>query len=204
MALNKKIEKNMKSSHRTTGLTEILNSLSEKTNGEYLSFGQILNTLEYRGFGPLLLVPSLIIILPTGIIPGIPAICGVFIFLISAQIILGYVHPWLPQKLKKFSIQKSKFEKAFEKIKPYTEKLDKRFGKRLTYLTENTISIKIVALMSMVLASGIVFIGFIPALPVVLVLPILLFALGLSVADGALLAAGYCAIGLVALALPFI
>ena len=55
----------------------------------------------------------------------------------------------------------------------------------------------------MVLALCIILIGFIPMMPAVLALPILLFALGLSVADGVLLAAGYGAIGLVAATFPF-
>lgn len=189
--------------HNATGLTEILSVLSEKANGEDLSFGQIMDTLEYRGFGPMLVAPSLIIILPTGAIPGVPAVCGIFIFLICMQIVLGYDRPWLPQRLKSRSIRKSTFEKGFHKIRPYTETIDKYVGKRLTFFARNGLSKKIIALFSMVLALCIILIGFIPMMPAVLALPILLFALGLSVADGVLLAAGYGAIGLVAATFPF-
>ncbi|SER54805.1 Uncharacterized conserved protein [Nitrosomonas sp. Nm51] len=187
----------------TNGLTEILSALSEKANGVDLSFGQIIDALEYRGFGPLLVAPSLIIILPTGAIPGVPAVCGIFIFLICFQIVLGYKRPWLPDRLKSRSIRKSTFEKGFQKIRPYTETIDRYVGKRLTFFARNDLSKKIIALLSMVLALCVILIGFIPMMPAILALPILLFALGLSVADGILLAAGYGAIGFVAATFPF-
>lgn len=51
-----------------------------------------------RSFGPLLLMAGLIILAPVvGDIPGVPSIMGVFIVLVSVQLLIGQEHFWLPK-----------------------------------------------------------------------------------------------------------
>ena len=73
-------------------LTETLEVLKEETKGDKISIGDIVEALNHRGFGPLLIGPSLLVVMPTGAIPGIPSLCALLIILIAAQIAFGKRH----------------------------------------------------------------------------------------------------------------
>ena len=179
------------SKQNNNGLTATLTTLSEESTAEYIKIGKILKPLNRRGFGPLLIAPCLLTILPTGAVPGVPAICGIFIFLISIQIVLGRRHPWLPERLKDYSIETKRFKSGIEKIKPYTKIIDRHVHNRWSFLIDNEISKRLIAATTVVLSLCMITIGFIPMLPAVLALPILFFGTGLSVHDGVLMAIGY-------------
>ena len=80
-----------------------MDDLLDKTTGK-ASVGDVVNKFESRGFGPLLLLPALIALLPTGAIPGVPSICGVTLCIICLQMAFGDEHPWLPAVLKNRSL----------------------------------------------------------------------------------------------------
>lgn len=172
-------------------LTNILKSLTAKTDGNSIEFREIIDALEQRGFGPLLMGPALLIILPSGAIPGLPAVCGFLILVVSLQILFGNNHPWLPKKVGKISFSRKKFKTAFKTMKPYTRKIDKYVENRFEVLAESPVSKLLVAVICSILAITIIIIGFVPMLPAALASPILFFALGLSVKDGVLITIGY-------------
>ena len=176
---------------KSSDLTEILEILRDEASGGKIKIDNIVKTFNHRGFGPLLLAPAMIIILPTGAIPGVPALCSLFIILVSVQILLKRRHPWLPKRFRDASIEAKKIQSAVQILKPYTQKIDRYVKNRLSVLSDNEISQRIVALVTLILAVMIIFIGFIPIAPALLALPILFFALGLSVHDGILLTFGY-------------
>lgn len=182
---------NNNSQNEDPGLTKIIFSLLNDTHSKEMRVGDIFQTIQHRGFGALLVAPALLIILPTGAIPGLPAICAVFIILISLQDLSGQSQPWLPNKLKNVSFSREKFESGFEKIKPYTKKIDKYVHHRLEFLAKSRVSKLLLAVFSILLSIGIIFLGFIPMLSALLALPILFFSLGMSIRDGLLIAVGY-------------
>ena len=51
-------------------ISGLLDKLVDESDNEKQSAGEIIARFEDRGFGPLLLIPSLIALLPTGAIPG--------------------------------------------------------------------------------------------------------------------------------------
>src|SRR5690606_29673135 len=84
-------------------LTQILKTVDDKVERDKIAFRDIVRVLSHRGFGSLMIAPALIALLPTGAIPGIPAVCGAFILLIALQMAWGSDQPWLPQRLQKVS-----------------------------------------------------------------------------------------------------
>ena len=56
---------------------------------------------------------------------------GVLVILFAGQLLLGRKHPWVPRRLREFSIEKADFEKARLKIEPYTKKFDRLLRSRL-------------------------------------------------------------------------
>lgn len=85
-------------------ISGLLDKLVDESDNEKQSAGEIIARFEDRGFGPLLLIPSLIALLPTGVIPGVPSICGITLFLICIQVAIGRNAPWLPNKITKQEI----------------------------------------------------------------------------------------------------
>lgn len=112
-------------------LDEMYDEQSEKT-----SLGEIIGRFEDRGFGPLLLVPALVALLPTGAIPGVPTICGVTLFFICIQVAIGQKSPWLPSALKEKEVDSDKLESAIDKAKPYVKKTEKLLKPRMTFLSD--------------------------------------------------------------------
>jgi hypothetical protein len=169
----------------------ILNQLQKAEDGDSTQLGDIVEAFNSRGFGPLLLVPSFLIIIPIiGGIPGASVLGAAIIFLISVQMLVGRSSPWIPQKLRSIEFDGDKLDKATRKTKPYAQWLDKYTGNRLTVLTQKP-SIRIIAVICILLAGLMLPMAVVPmgvALPAAVMI---FFALGLTVNDGLLLAIGY-------------
>lgn len=115
-------------------MTDLLDRLEQETHGERLSLAEVLRIIGNRGYGPLLLVVSLLAILPTGVIPGLPSICGLSIVLIASQLAWGRRFPWLPRRMRRLSIERQRFVETAHRIKPVTRRLDRFVKPRLTIL----------------------------------------------------------------------
>ena len=178
------------SGHDRNTLSEVLHTLQDTIQGEYITIAEILQTFRHRGFGTLLVLPSLIVILPTGAVPMIPAICGVMIAFICVQMMLGREHPWLPQRIMEFKIPRRRLETGIEKSLPATKLLDRYIYARFRFLTNN-LSKRLTAALCFVLSLVMISIGFIPMLPATLALPIFFFGLGYVVRDGLIIGLGY-------------
>lgn len=175
-------------------LEDILLTIQDKSEGNEISFEEINTALEHRGFGTLLIAPALIAILPTGAIPGVPALCAIFIILISSQFIMGYKKPWLPRRLREMAFNKEKYTNAIYKAKPYIQKIDNFFHPRFEFLIEPAAQ-RVVAIICVLLAFSIIIIGFIPFVAALPSAAILLFGLGISVRDGLMIAIGFIFVG---------
>lgn len=189
---------------RSTKLTKLLDTLDESIDGQKeVSLADIVEALEKRGFGALLLVPALITVLPTGAIPGVPAACAVVICLVAGQIVIGLKKPWVPSPLGRISISRKKLSNAIEKTKPYAEAVDEFAMPRYEFLTKDA-SQRVIALLCMALAVLMGMIGFVPFVPALFSLPVLLFAAGICLRDGLLTLSGFAFCFVAAIALPFL
>ena len=168
------------------GITDVLQKILDKTSGENIKLGKVIKILESRGFGPLLLAPALIAMLPTGTIPGIPSICGIIIFLIAIQILIGKKNPWIPEKFKEITFERKKFVSGIEKVKPATKKLDKWFKPRLTFLTQE-IAKRTLALLCAIVGLSMIPLEVVPFAAALPALAVTLLAVGLITEDGAII-----------------
>lgn len=176
---------------KPNNLTGVVDTLLAETGRDKIRVEEILDSLNRKGFGPLLIAPCLLALLPTGAIPGMPALCGVLIVLISVQLLAGLRHPWMPRRLLGVSFRAQRLRNGIRRIRPYTQAVDRHVHNRLSFLADNEISKRLTALVITSLGLAMIFIGFIPFFPALFALPVLFFALGLSVHDGVLLAVGY-------------
>lgn len=176
----------------TDSFTQILDELRdarEDTEDE-TTIDDIVKAFRQRGFGPLLVAPALIMVLPTGAIPTIPSLCALLVLLVSAQTVFGMQHPWIPNRLRKISFDGEKLEKGIDKIRPYAEKTDQYTSKRLSFLAKDAAR-RLAALSCCALAAVTVPLELIPFAVFAPGLAILIIGLGLALQDGILMLIGF-------------
>lgn len=174
---------------REPGITETLETVKQETDGNEMTLGESLEALKHRGFGPMLMLPAVITLLPTGVIPSIPTICALYIIFVCSQVIIGREYPWLPKFMKKIKFNRQKYKKAVATIKPYSKWLDSKFKQRLDVLVAKFFR-KVIAVLCIPLAclmSAFELIPFMADIPASIVL---FFGLGLSTRDGLMVAIG--------------
>ena len=168
---------------KAMNLTAVLDEIEENIDGDNISFGKIVDEFEDRGYGPLLLIAALFIMLPTGGIPGIPTVLAVVIIFIAAQLTWGRSTPWLPNKLRSISFDKAKFTKAASKIKPVTRKVDYILRPRLKRFAKKPMT----RIIGAVIIGLCLFMPFLEIIPFADVIPsssIVIISLGLTARDG--------------------
>lgn len=172
-------------------ITEVLEKVEEKTEGEKrISIGEFLTAFEHGGYGPLLLIIALLIILPTGGIPGIPTVLGIVVILIASQLVWGRPAPWLPKRLCNVGFKKSTFDKGIKKIKPVTSKIDYVIKPRMKWLASG-FSARVVGLVCIILASVLPFLEVIPFADIIPGSAIALLGLGMTARDGVIIIIGW-------------
>lgn len=164
-------------------LTDLLDNMSENTSGESLTFGEMLNTVKSRSFGPLLLLPASVALSPVGAIPGMSIVTGTIIILIAVQLLWGLDHPWIPQYLESFKIPRERLTKALKTMRPWVQWVDGSLHKRLTFLTNRPFD-SIVAGICILLAITFYPLALVPGGVALPSGAIVLFSLGLTSKDG--------------------
>lgn len=173
-------------------LTAALQKLIDCTEGTETSLGALIDQLKSRGLGPLLLIPSLIVLLPTGAIPGIPSACGLTIFIIAIQLCFGDERPWLPKRIKDITISREKLNQGVHASKPYTKRIDAIFKPRLDWLMSKWIK-RIIAFICGVTGLMMIPLEVIPFAAALPALAISLTAIGFTTEDGLVICCGLLA-----------
>ncbi|QJR80582.1 exopolysaccharide biosynthesis protein [Alteromonas pelagimontana] len=178
-------------------LTGVLKHLDDDADDQKLTIGQVVRTFGGRGYGPLLLALTLIEILPTGAIPGVPTFVSVLIVMVAGQLLAGRESPKVPQKLAEKGFNRDKFTKAREKLYPYTNKIDRILKPRLSQFTSDTMK-RVVGGICILLALAMPPLELFPFASSAPALAIALFAVGLSTRDGLVILIGLITASIVA------
>lgn len=150
-----------------------------------------------RSFGPLLLLAGLLMAAPViGDIPGVPVILGIFVVLVSAQVLFGRDHFWLPQWLLKRSVKAGKMKKTAQKwLRKPARFIDRFLKRRLTFLV-NGWGGRAVAIGASLMAISTPVAEFIPFSANGVGASIALFGLGLIAHDGLMVLFGWAVLAL--------
>lgn len=175
-------------------LTSIVADVKNKASGAEITVGQLVEAIESRGFGALLLLPALLTFLPTGGIPGVPGICAIIIILIAGQLLLGRPHVYIPQKLSKLSISHKKLDSALNKSKPVLKFVDHIVTQRFSFMFQPWTE-RIIAGISILLALTFFPLAFIPFAVLPSAGAVVMMSLGLLARDGLLVMIGFAQIG---------
>ena len=171
-------------------LSQILSNLVDDTKGEKVSLGELFDTLDQRSYGPLLLLPALIAVAPTGAIPGMSIVTGSIIALFAVQLLIGKSHPWLPERLERFEFSRKTLSRSVDKAMPWVKAVESHLRRRFTLLAEPPAN-RVVALLCLLLALTMFPLALLPFAVAVPGTAIMFFALGLTTRDGLLILAGF-------------
>lgn len=175
---------------RPLNLSGVLDKIVEETDGDEASLGDILDVFAGRAFGPLLLVPALLAVAPTGAIPGMSIVIGTLILLIAIQILFGVRRPWMPQRLLQINFPRRKLVSAVEKSRRPVSWIDRLMSPRLEWLSEPPF-VQGVAVICIALAATMYPLALVPFGVAVPGLAIAMLGLGLTAKDGALIVIGF-------------
>ncbi len=176
-------------------ISTILTALADSADGERVSFGHLLDAFDSRAYGPLIVLFAAPNVLPVAL-PGISAVLGAPLILLTAQLMVGQRRPWLPKFLRRRSLRRVDFERLVGRIAPRLRRIERMVRPRLLPVT-GVVGKRAIGAAGLLLAA-IVFLP-IPFGNSIPGLALVLMAVGLLGRDGlAVLAGG--AIGLVGLA----
>lgn len=174
---------------KSNGLTGILEKIVECTDGSQVSFGEIVKVFGRRSFGPMLLIPAVLAVAPTGAIPGMSLLTGAIIAVLAAQLIVRRKAPFLPTRLLGVTFSRDKVVRTVEQAIPYTRKLDSLLRPRLYFATEPPF-LQIIAVVCLVMAATMFPLALLPFAVALPGTAVALMALGLTARDGAIVLFG--------------
>ncbi len=165
--------------------TDLLLELGEQVTAERLTIGQLIDALQDRAFGFLLLVLALPCSIP--FLYGVPQAVSLPLVFVACQIILGRHTLWLPDYLKSKSFSTSAFRNMTARAAPYVRWFEVLSRPRLVWLTRGRVE-QLLGLFILVFSTSIA----IP-LPLTNTVPgfaVAVMALGFIERDGLLIIAG--------------
>ncbi|MFI4995990.1 MAG: exopolysaccharide biosynthesis protein [Hyphomicrobiales bacterium] len=112
--------------------SEVLDGIAANAQGARVSLGEIVDSLEERGFALLMVVLGLPNVLPMP--PPIPLVCGLMLVFIALQIVLGRHHPWIPRRALAASVARERLDVALARATPVLRRLERFSRKRLSFL----------------------------------------------------------------------
>jgi hypothetical protein len=178
--------------HGPDEVVTIVDLLDELAQGRAaVTFGEIVETLGARGFGPLLLALAVLLVLPIGMIPGVGGAVGLVMAVIGVQILRGGRGLWLPTAVRDRSLPSERLHSACLFLRPRMQWLRRHLRPRVLALAEGAVSLRLIAVLLVCAGLVMAVMGAIPILPPLMGIPVLFFALGLTTRDGAAVALGY-------------
>jgi hypothetical protein len=168
--------------------TALLRAALLATHGERISVEALLEPLQRRAFGFLLLLLAIPNFIPVPL--GIGGIMGVLVIALGLEMLVGLEHPWIPGFLRRRTMSREGLLRFLDRAEPITRRLETVCKPRLQRLTRRPFTFVSGAIM--------ILIGILLALPIpftnyVFGGMLIAFAFALVERDGALLVAVWTA-----------
>jgi hypothetical protein len=167
-------------------VSEIVAALCDGWEDDRITLDELLLAFGLRSFGFLILVFALPNGIPAPIAPGLSAILGMPLLLLSAQMLLGFDTPWFPASWRARSFRRAEVAKLLRPALRYIIWMERFIKPRLMHLSGRMASRLIGALIlwnAVLLSLPIPFGNLIPAWAIILA------AVGQVERDGALIVA---------------
>lgn len=168
-------------------VSEIVAALCDGWEDDRITLDELLRAFGLRSFGFLILVFALPNGIPAPIAPGLSAILGAPLLLLSLQMLLGFRTPWFPASWRARSFARRDVAKLLRPALPYIVKVERFIRPRLKHLAAGALPSRLIGGLilwnAILLSLPIPFGNLIPAWAIILA------ALGQVERDGALVVA---------------
>jgi len=175
-------------------LKEVLSRVADAGDEERVSVDAILQSVGRRSFGPLLLVPGLLLVSPLSAVPGFGSMMALIVFLFSFQLVIGQRSIWLPQFVLKRSVEREGLDKAVRFLKPAVRLIDSVVHQRLQFLAMGPFA-RLIGVVCLLIAFIMPPLELVPMANTTSGAAIALFGLALVARDGLLAMLGLLATG---------
>ena len=170
---------------RVQSLSEIVERILEAGDGRQVRIGEILAHVGLRSYGPLLLVPSLLVVSPLSAIPGFSSLVALCIMLLAGQMLVGRRRPWVPGLVVNRGIDRDRLRAAGKWLGRVGKRIDRVVGPRLEFLTMGPFA-RLIAAICMLMAAVVPFLELLPTASSVIGAVVAVYAVALSTHDGLL------------------
>jgi hypothetical protein len=146
----------------------LLTDFAESWAADRVQLTDIVDVLGERVYGLLLLVFAIPNAIPNPV-PGITAILGLPLVLISAQMLLGRPRPWFPGVIGNRSLATEDFRRFIRQAEPWLKQMERMLTQRATVMftpTGERFLAAVVLLMALVLTLPIPLANLLPALSI--------------------------------------
>lgn len=177
---------------------DIVDKLDSAVADGSVSVRSLLQSFGPTSFVPVLVVPALLVVSPLSGIPLFSTICGLTIAFISAQMLLGRDHIWLPDILMRQRIDGEKAHQALSRVRRVTDWLDGKTRHRLSLFLRTPFR-QWLHLLCFVCGAAMPFLELVPFSSSILGGAVLLFSTSLLARDGLFAVLGSLLMGAAAL-----
>ena len=118
---------------RPRRLSNLLRDLAFDTSRERIAVGDLCDSFGDRAFGALIFLFAIPNILPVPI-PGISALTGLPLMVLTLQFMRGQDSPWLPEWIRRRSFARTDFALMLARLEPWLLRLERYLRPRLGFL----------------------------------------------------------------------
>jgi hypothetical protein len=166
-------------------LTQVIEEMVDAGDGDQVSGQELLEAFGERAYGPLILVPSLLLVSPLSAIPGFSTAMGLCIVLVAGQLALGRGHPWLPAFIKTRSMPRDRLAGGAKFLLKVSKFVDGLTRPRLCALTRG-VGRRVLALVAVALGAVIPLMEVVPMASSTAGAAVAVLGLALTARDGLL------------------
>ncbi len=119
-------------------LSDILQDIADAPAApdERIFLGGLIDSFGDRAFGALIFILALPVALPIAI-PGVSAVLGAPLLLLTWQLMRGHAQPWLPEVMRNRSFRRTDFAGILRRVLPWFRRLERLVGPRLCWLASD-------------------------------------------------------------------
>ncbi|MCE0506034.1 MULTISPECIES: exopolysaccharide biosynthesis protein [unclassified Roseivivax] len=164
----------------------------DEARRDSVTLGDVVRAIGERGFGPIFLVLSALILTPLGGIPGVPTVTATVMAIAALHLLAGSDHIWTPRILRERPVPDRRLCQALDRLEPFAERMDRWFGQRFTAFAGQGAR-RLAALVILALCLTVPPLELVPFAGVIPMIGIFIFGLAITARDGALMILGLAA-----------